>query len=170
MREAVFPEKPAVRPLEGSDYELAQEYWFLAEVGGEDSKRTTAREGRNAHQNENGSWDVVVKVKPGFRTDGASIPRFLWRVFGCPYDPDIIAEAIAHDALYRGEIIPRKDADAAFLRMMEESGVPEKKRRLVWRGVRWFGWITWLRHTPESVASARWHIKMDFASHGAGRE
>ena len=144
MGEAVFPEKPAVGPLEGSDYELAQEFSFRAKV--------------------DRVWDVVVHLKPGFRTDGASIPRLLWRVFGSPYDPDIFPAAIAHDALYRGEIVERKDADAAFLRMMEKSGVPEKKRRLVYRGVRWFGWITWLGHTDESVEEARRYIELDFAS------
>ena len=149
MDKAVFPEKPAVRPLEGSDYELVQDFYFLVTV--------------------DWVWDVVVHVMPGFRTDGASIPRLLWRVFGSPYDPDIFAEAIAHDALYRGEIVPRKDADRAFLLMMEERGVPEKKRRLIYRGVRWFGWIAWLGHTPESVAEARRHIEFDFASYGAGR-
>lgn len=143
MSKAVFPEKPTVRPLEGSDYELAEHFFFQATV-----ERV---------------WDVVVLVKPGFRTDGASIPRLLWRVFGSPYDPDIFAAAIAHDALYRGEIMPRKDADRAFLRMMEESGVPERKRRLIYRGVRWFGWITWLSHTPTTVSEARSHIDMDFA-------
>ena len=150
MREAVFPEKPAVRPLKGSDYELAQDFSFRAKV--------------------DRVWDVVVHLKPGFRTDGASIPRLLWHVFGSPYDPDIFPSAIGHDALYRGEIVPRKDADRAFLKMMEKSGVPEKKRRLIYRGVRWFGWVTWLGHTEESVREARRYIEMDFASYGAGRE
>lgn len=150
MREAVFPEKPAVRPLKGSDYELAQGFRFRATV--------------------DRVWDVVVHLKPGFKTDGASIPRFLWRVFGSPYDPDIFPSAIGHDGLYRGEIVPRKDADRAFLRMMEKNGVPKKKRRLVYRGVRWFGWITWLGHTEASVREARRYIEMDFASYGAGRE
>lgn len=149
MSKAVFPEKPAVRPLVGPDYELAQSFFFHATV--------------------ERAWDVVVHVKPGFRTDGASIPRLLWRVFGSPYDPDIFAAAIAHDALYRGEIVPRKDADAAFLRMMEESGVPKRKRRLVWRGVRWFGWITWLRHTKASVEEARRYIELGFAVNRTSR-
>ena len=144
MREAVFPEKPAVRPLEGSDYELAQEFSFRATV--------------------DRVWDVVVHLKPGFRTDGASIPRWLWRVFGSPYDPDIFPSAIGHDGLYRGEVVPRKDADLAFLKMMEKSGVPEKKRRLIYRGVRWFGWITWLGHTDDSIKEARRYIELDFAS------
>lgn len=151
MREAVFPEKPAVRPLEGSDYELAQEFSFKVKMRGEG-------------EGEGAAWDLVAHVKPGFRTDGASIPRFLWRVFGSPYDPDIFPSAIGHDGLYRGEVVPRKDADIAFLKMMEKSGVPEKKRRLIYRGVRWFGWITWLGHTDESVAEARRYIELNFAS------
>ena len=150
MNKVVFPQKPAVRPLQGTDYELAQEFCFWATV--------------------DRVWDVAVYVKPGFRTDGASIPRLLWRVFGSPYDPDIFTSAIAHDALYRGEIVPRKDADRAFLEMMKASGVPEKKRRLIYRGVRWFGWITYLSHTPESVAEARQYIEMAFVSHSAGHE
>ena len=142
MGKAVFPRKPAVRPLAGTDYVLTQDFYFPATVGG---------------------WDVVVHVMPGFRTDGASIPRLLWRVFGSPYDPDIFPAAIAHDALYRGEIVPREDADCNFLVMMAVSGVPKIKRRLVWLGVRLFGWITWLRHTPEGVAEARRHIQLSFA-------
>lgn len=149
MSKAVFPEKPTVRPLKGSDYELAQDFYFPATI-----ERV---------------WDVVIHVMPGFKTDGASIPRLLWRIFGSPYDPDIFAAAIGHDALYRGEIVPRKDADAAFLKMMAKSGVPKKKRRLIYRGVRLFGWITWLGHTDASVEDARRYIEMDFAPHGAER-
>ena len=144
MGKAVFPEKPAIRPLKGTDYVLAEDFYFPATVGG---------------------WNVTVHVAPGFRTDGASIPRLLWRVLGSPYDPDVIAAAIAHDALYRGEIVPRKDADAAFLALMA-CGVAERKRRWLLRGVRWFGWITWARHTPESVAEARRHIQLAFADDG----
>ena len=50
MGKAVFPEKPAVRPLTGTDYVLAQDFYFPATVAG---------------------WKVVVHVMPGFRTDGA---------------------------------------------------------------------------------------------------
>lgn len=143
MGKAVFPEKPAVRPLAGTDYVLEEDFYFPAKVG---------------------EWDVVVHVKPGFRTDGASIPRWLWPVFGSPYDPDIMAAAIGHDAMYRGRIVPRADADAAFRSMMKANGIARWKRRRIWIGVRFFGWITWLRHTPESVAEARRHIELAFGS------
>ncbi len=142
MGKAIFPEKPAIRPLEGADYVLTEDFYFPAKVG---------------------EWDVEVHVMPGFRSDGASIPRILWPIFGSPYDPDIIGEAIAHDALYRGEIVPRKDADDAFRKMMRERGrIRAWKRRRIWLGVRLFGWLTYLRHTPESVAEARRHIQLAF--------
>ncbi len=141
MSKAVFPVKPAVRPLKGTDYVLEDNYYFPARVGG---------------------WDTTVHVMPGFKTDGASIPRLLWRVLGSPYDPDIFAAAIAHDAMYRGRIVPRSDADTAFLALMAESGVKKHKRRLVWIGVRLFGWITYLRQTPATVAEARRHISLSF--------
>ena len=141
MSKAVFPEKPAVRPLAGTDYVLEEDFYFPAKVE---------------------KWDVVVHVMPGFRTDGASIPRWLWPVFGSPYDPDIMAAAIGHDAMYRGRIVPRADADAAFRRMMKANGVARWKRRRIWLGVRLFGWITWLRHTSESIAEARRHIELAF--------
>ena len=131
MSKAVFPEKPIVRPLAGTDYVLAEDYYFPATVGG---------------------WDVTVHVMPGFRTDGASIPRLLWPLFGSPYD---------------GRIVPRKDADNAFRDMMKARGrISTWKRRRIWLGVRLFGWITWLRHTPEGVAEARRHISLAFAGGG----
>ena len=145
MGKAVFPAKPAVRPLKGTDYVLTQNFYFPVPTGG---------------------WKVVVHVMPGFRTDGASIPRLLWFIFGSPYDPDIMAAAIAHDALYRGEIVPRKDADRIFSDMMEKSGIKRWKRRRIWLGVGLFGWIAWLRHTPEGVAEARRHIQLAFADDG----
>lgn len=146
MSTAIFPDKPAVKPLEGDTYELVDDFYFRAKVEG---------------------WEVIVHVKPGFTTDGASIPRWLWPVFGSPYDPDIMAAAIGHDAMYRGEIVPRADADAAFRRMMKANGVVRWKRRRIWLGVRLFGWITtWRKHTPESVAEARRHIQLAFAEDG----
>lgn len=145
MSKAVFPEKPAVRPLAGTDYVLAEDFYFPAAVE---------------------EWDVVVHVMPGFRTDGASIPRPLWPLFGSPYDPDVVAAAIGHDAMYRGRIVPRRDADAAFRALMAESGVPLRRRLALWIGVRLFGWITYLAHTAASIAEARRHMQLSFATDG----
>ena len=69
--------------------------------------------------------------------------------------------------LYRGRIVPRRDADDAFRDMMKRRGrIRAWKRRRIWLGVRLFGWIAWLRHTPEGVAEARRHIQLAFADGG----
>ena len=68
--------------------------------------------------------------------------------------------------MYRGRIVPRKAADDTFRDMMEKSGIKRWKSRRIWLGVRLFGWITWLRHTPEGVAEARRHIQLAFADDG----
>ena len=149
MGKAFFPRKPAIRPLEGADYVLAQRFYFPVTVCG---------------------WKVTVLVMPGFRTDGASIPRLLWFIFGSPYDPDIIAAAIGHDAMYRGRIVPRAVADRAFRIMMKANGIRAWKRRRIWLGVRLFGWIAWLRHTPESVAEARRYIELSFSEGNFNRK
>ena len=48
--------------------------------------------------------------------------------------------------------------------MMERRGIIRAwKRRRIWLGVRIFGWIAWLRLTPEGVAEARRHISLAFA-------
>ena len=118
MGKAFFPRKPAIRPLEGADYVLAQRFYFPVTVCG---------------------WKVTVLVMPGFRTDGASIPRLLWRVLGHPFEADTIGAAVRHDYAYQTGRVPRKDADAAFYDNLRADGVGAVKARLFYFGVRMFG-------------------------------
>lgn len=53
--------------------------------------------------------------------------------------------------------------------MMEAGGVGRRRRRLMWLGVRLFGWTAWLGHTQESVAGARRYISLSFAGDGGRR-
>lgn len=39
----------------------------------------------------------AVLVPKGYKTDGASIPRFLWEEIGSPFLPSFITAAIVHD-------------------------------------------------------------------------
>jgi hypothetical protein len=39
----------------------------------------------------------AVLVPEGYRTDGASIPRFLWEELGSPFSPEFMLPAIVHD-------------------------------------------------------------------------
>ncbi len=80
-------------------------------------------------------------VPEGFCSDGASIPRLLWSVVGSPFDPKFSAAAIMHDWLYRKTTIARKTADNVFLRLLLANGVHRFRARLMWCGVRLFGWM-----------------------------
>ena len=56
-------------------------------------------------------WTVRVRgyefvVPAGTRTDGASIPRFLWRVCGHPLQAPRLYAALLHDWIYGGCLLP----------------------------------------------------------------
>ena len=54
---------------------------------------------------ENG--DVFeISVSSGFRFDGCSIPRFLWRLCGTPFEVPRVAAALAHDLRQAGVALP----------------------------------------------------------------
>ena len=94
-------------------------------------------------------------VLAGFASDGASIPRLLWPFVGPRYAPRTFPAALAHDALYASELLPRRACDDEFRRLLILTGVGRGKARAYWCGVRAFGWAVWMRHTLTSVTAAR---------------
>jgi hypothetical protein len=108
-----------------------------------------------------------LRIAAGFEYDGASVPRVLWTLTGIERDGLQRAGALVHDVMYRHEgRLPagmqevwseghqewepmpevrwsRVEADALFCRMLREAGVSRLKRRMMYRGVRLFGWRFW---------------------------
>lgn len=78
-------------------------------------------------------------VPAGFITDGASIPRFLWRILGHPYQSDYIDIFILHDYRYQTGDVPRAVADDEMLAGLEARGMGFIKRYTIYWGVRLFG-------------------------------
>lgn len=83
--------------------------------------------------------DDTFVVRPGDRTDFASVPRiFVWLL---PRYGRYTKAAILHDHLWRNLAttgqISWVDADATFRRAMRELGVPFLRRWLMWAAVRW---------------------------------
>ncbi len=90
-------------------------------------------------------------------TDGASIPRFFWRLMGPPMDSKYVMAAVIHDAGYMDELEwaykedgewviedhTRKEVDQLFLALMKDLRVPWWRRRLMYLAVRWFGGSHW---------------------------
>lgn len=89
------------------------------------------------HYTDNrGNLHVIPK---GFKSDGASIPQWLWTVAGTPFAPNVIRAAVVHDYLYSIKY-DRKLADRIFHDILKEDGVNVVKRRAYKTGVNLFGW------------------------------
>ena len=95
-----------------------------------------------------------ITVKQGTPTDFASVPRLFWAIFP-PYGRYTMA-AVFHDELYRlrGRIpdedaaggyrtLTRKECDKLFLAEMIVDGTKVIRALVMYRAVRWFGWIAW---------------------------
>jgi hypothetical protein len=96
----------------------------------------------------------TIRVRAGYSTDGASIPRLAWRLIGHPWGQYLPA-AIVHDILYETEIWDREMADQCFRDLMQWLEVPAWRRALMYRAVRTFGGPTWAKHTEASRTIAR---------------
>lgn len=105
----------------------------------------------------------MLVVSPGFTSDGASIPRFLWSIIGHPFDPNFVAPAAgAHDPLYAAELLARADCDRELRALMLLNGkVAVERAPEFFFAVRAFGWWRWRRHSPRSVAQARLFCRLE---------
>lgn len=82
--------------------------------------------------------DRQITVPKGFVTDFASVPRlpFAYMIFGNIAQE----EAVIHDYLYHKSGVSREDADAVFDEAMQVKGKWWWRRKLMWSGLRLFGW------------------------------
>lgn len=91
-------------------------------------------------------WREGSFVLPaGFGTDGASVPRALWRVCGTPLDVPRLYAALVHDWLYSGGVpgTTRAEADAAYRDMQVALGVSRLAAWTEWAALRLFGASHW---------------------------
>lgn len=79
------------------------------------------------------------EIPAGFATDGASIPRFFWRLIGHPFESDYVDIFVSHDYDYATGRRSRKAADDAMLAALKERGMSWWKRTLIYTAVRMFG-------------------------------
>lgn len=97
-------------------------------------------------------FDVMFRgelytVPAGFKTDGASIPRWLWPVCGHPLQAPRVVAAVVHDFLYGGgdPEATRADADDLYRDMQLALGIPRRRAYVEWLVLRVCGWTHWRR-------------------------
>ncbi len=83
----------------------------------------------------------IIKVPKGFETDFASVPQFLWSWL--PFWGKYGKAAVLHDYLYQTHETERSIADAIFYEAMLVGGTPKRRAKLMYWGVRLFGWLAW---------------------------
>ncbi|WP_170266319.1 DUF1353 domain-containing protein [Phaeocystidibacter luteus] len=108
-----------------------------------------------------------LTIDPGFRYDGASVPRLLWSISGIRPDGLNRAASLVHDYIYvnKGHIhfkqvelcwhgewcsgqniqISRSRCDRIFLEQLKEAGVKWVPRNLAYTAVRAAGWFLWMQ-------------------------
>ena len=94
--------------------------------------------------------DGIKHTSPArMMTDGLSIPRFLWRVFGAPFASRYLASGIIHDAGcieahrlnddfndYKGAVAYRLQYDKLFREMLLFQGCSRSRSWWLYQGVR----------------------------------
>lgn len=86
---------------------------------------------------------VSIVVPAGFETDGASIPRALWRLCGNPMEVPRLYAAICHDWLYYAKPCTRKQADCFYRDAQISFGVGRLKAYTEYYALRLFGGSHW---------------------------
>lgn len=85
-----------------------------------------------------------ITVPAGFESDGCSMPRYFWRLFGHPFDMRYLREAILHDWLYWMQSFSRAESDDIFRISLHISGrLAEWRIEAINFGLRLFGWYAW---------------------------
>ncbi len=114
-----FPNEPVGKFLGYHKWQLTEPFIYNSKIGGE------------------------IIVPAGFVTNGSSQPPFTWILIGSPWGGKYGNGSIVHDWLYHDNTFTRKICDAIFLESMRILGVPLWKRRIMYRSLRFFGWLCW---------------------------
>ena len=80
------------------------------------------------------------EVAECFVFDGASVPRFFWRLLGHPFDKRHLRGSLRHDWHYQNGDVSRRDADRNYYNDLVADGMPRVFAWLEWLAVRLCGW------------------------------
>ena len=122
-----FGDQPMVSPLPPKRrYVLSKSFWFDL-----------------PYPKDEGFTKLSAYIPKGFVFDGASIPRFFWRIIDTPFSPFVLRAALVHDYIYRSHHIDKESADELFYSMLLEDGNSQFKAVVMYQAVKWFGLRAW---------------------------
>ena len=110
---------------------------------------------------------IIISIRQGFRTDGASIPQRLRRFIGHPFDHVRLIAAVVHDAIYATHLVPRIVADwIYFVALRRCSHMPRAYAFAEFLALRKGGKEAWNEKTPESIERNRKLVSCRFTVKG----
>lgn len=91
---------------------------------------------------------MAFTVPAGFVTDGASIPRFLWRLCGHPLETRRFPIAVLHDWLYEADLgLTRQQVDDIYRDGLLSLGYGKWTAATEYYAIRLFGGSRWMAST-----------------------
>lgn len=91
---------------------------------------------------------MMFIVPAGFKTDGASIPRFLWRLCGHPLETRRFPVAVLHDWLYEvDQGLTRQQVDEIYRDGLLSLGYGKWTAATEYYAIRLFGGSRWMTST-----------------------
>ena len=84
-----------------------------------------------------------ITINKGFDFDGASIPKWLWSIYGSPFTGNYVVASLIHDGLYASQKVSKRISDKIFLDIMKQSNVGYVKRTSMYLAVKMFGGKDW---------------------------
>lgn len=97
-----------------------------------------------------------IEVPEGTTTDGATIPRLLWRLWGHPMQAPRVYAATVHDYIYRNAwrlCITRKEADEIYYQLLRHFGISAFKAGVEYYALRAFGGKNYIDKPPKDAIS-----------------
>jgi hypothetical protein len=96
----------------------------------------------------------------GVKSDGASIPRFLWALVGSPWTGKYRNAAVIHDRYCNTKSEPWQAVHRVFYYAMLANGVPETQAKVMYTGVYRFGprWNIEYKPTCQNCVAVSHHV------------
>lgn len=96
-----------------------------------------------------------LRIYPGAVFDGASVPRFLWRLCGHPLEVPRVAAGLGHDWLYWAHVCDRATADAIYKALLVAVGEGAVRVTVEYATLRLCGGSAWKSHGENDQKFAR---------------
>lgn len=132
--------RPVIQSVQGSDnqYQLHENYYCEISFGG---------------------YLYKISITKGMYTDGASIPQFLWSIFGNPFEGSVIAGGLVHDGGYQeGCSLTKWEWDNILYYIIRAEGMNYIKAQCIYAGVRVGGSKFWNDYRKKDKTRKENHV------------